>query len=105
VDNLKRDVLTTPVILRIALDTPLRRLFDYLPARDSTVKWNPACACACLSAVSAGGRGALGGHDVRAATRKTQAVLEVIDADPVIDAQVMQLLEWAAQYYHHPLGS
>ena len=24
----------TPVILRIALDTPLRRLFDYLPPRE-----------------------------------------------------------------------
>ena len=34
-------LLTTPVILRIALDTPLRRLFDYLPARDSTVKVEP----------------------------------------------------------------
>ena len=36
---------------------------------------------------------------------KLKSLLEVIDADPVIDAQVMQLLEWAAQYYHHPLGS
>jgi len=35
---------------------------------------------------------------------KLKSLLEVIDADPVIDAQVMQLLEWAAQYYHHPLG-
>ena len=35
---------------------------------------------------------------------KLKAVLEVIDATPVIDAQVMELLEWAAQYYHHPLG-
>jgi primosomal protein N' (replication factor Y) len=35
---------------------------------------------------------------------KLKAVLEVIDAEPVLDAQVMQLLEWAAQYYHHPLG-
>ena len=36
---------------------------------------------------------------------KLKAVLEVIDAEPVIDAPVMQLLEWAAQYYHHPLGA
>ena len=40
-DNLRRDDLTTPVILRIALDTPLRRLFDYLPARDSAVEMEP----------------------------------------------------------------
>ena len=35
---------------------------------------------------------------------KLKSVLEVIDATPVVDAQVMELLEWAAQYYHHPLG-
>ena len=34
-DNPERVTLTAPVILRIALDTPLRRLFDYLPPRDS----------------------------------------------------------------------
>jgi len=35
---------------------------------------------------------------------KLKSVLEIIDAIPVIDTQVMELLEWAAQYYHHPLG-
>ena len=105
-DNLKRDVLTTPVILRIALDTPLRRLFDYLPAADSTVE------------VEAGmrvrvpfGRQRLIGvvHSVTTTSdlpkEKLKPLLEVIDTAPVIDAQVMQLLEWAAQYYHHPLGA
>ena len=37
-------------------------------------------------------------------SEKLKSVLEVIDAEPVIDAQVLELLEWAAQYYHHPLG-
>ena len=105
-DNLKRDVLTTPVILRIALDTPLRRLFDYLPSADSTVE------------VEAGmrvrvpfGRQRLIGvvHSVTTTSdlpkEKLKPLLEVIDPAPVIDAPVMQLLEWAAQYYHHPLGS
>ena len=105
-DNLKRDVLTTPVILRIALDTPLRRLFDYLPARDSTVKVEPG-----MRVRVPFGRQRLVGvvHSVATTSdvpqEKLKSVLEVIDADPVIDAQVMQLLEWAAQYYHHPLGS
>ncbi len=40
-ENPKRDVLTTPVILRVALDTPLRRLFDYLPQRDSLITAEP----------------------------------------------------------------
>jgi primosomal protein N' (replication factor Y) (superfamily II helicase) len=106
VDNLKRDLLTTPVILRIALDTPLRRLFDYLPARDSAVKVVPG-----MRVRVPFGRQRLVGvvHSVATTSdlpqEKLKPLLEVIDADPVIDAQVMQLLEWAAQYYHHPLGS
>jgi len=106
VDNPKRDALTTPVILRIALDTPLRRLFDYLPARDSMITAEPG-----MRVRVPFGRQRLIGvvHSVAATSdlpeEKLKAVLEVIDAQPVIDAQVMQLLEWAAQYYHHPLGS
>src|SRR3954466_8251754 len=41
VDNLRREELTTPAVLRVALDTPLRRLFDYLPPRDSGVDAQP----------------------------------------------------------------
>ena len=105
-DNLERDILTTPVILRIALDTPLRRLFDYLPARDSTAKVEPG-----MRVRVPFGRQRLVGvvHSLAATSElpkeKLKSLLEVIDAEPVIDAQVMQLLEWAAQYYHHPLGS
>jgi primosomal protein N' (replication factor Y) len=31
-------------------------------------------------------------------------VLETLDEEPVLDARVLELAEWAAQYYHHPLG-
>jgi primosomal protein N' (replication factor Y) len=106
VDNLKRDTLTTAVILRVALDTPLRRLFDYLPAPNSTIAVEPG-----MRVRVPFGRQQLIGvvHSVTTTselpTEKLKAVLEVIDDAPVIDVQVMQLLEWAAQYYHHPLGS
>ena len=33
----EREALTTTPILRIALDTPLRRLFDYLPPPDGVI--------------------------------------------------------------------
>jgi len=106
VDNPKRDLLTEPAILRVALDTPLRRLFDYLPPRDSAASVEPG-----MRVRVPFGRQRLVGvvHSLAARselpTEKLKAVLEVIDAQPVIDAQVMQLLDWAAQYYHHPLGA
>jgi primosomal protein N' (replication factor Y) len=106
VDNPNRDDLTTTAIVRVALDTPLRRLFDYLPARDSTFVAQPG-----MRVRVPFGRQRLVGVVHSLADRselpreKLKPLLEVIDATPVIDGPVMQLLEWAAQYYHHPLGA
>jgi primosomal protein N' (replication factor Y) len=33
-----------------------------------------------------------------------KAVHELIDSGPLLDAALMQLLRWTADYYHHPLG-
>ena len=104
-ENLKRGILTNATILRVALDTPLRRLFDYLPAADSTASIEPGMRVR----VPFGRQRLVGVVRAIAATsevpaEKLKAVLEVIDATPVIEHQVMELLEWAAQYYHHPLG-
>ncbi len=35
---------------------------------------------------------------------KLKDVLEVLDAKPVLGTDLMQLLSWAARYYHHPIG-
>ncbi|MEZ5477560.1 MAG: hypothetical protein R3E95_08780 [Thiolinea sp.] len=33
-----------------------------------------------------------------------KAVLKVLDTQPLFDAVTLQLLSWAASYYHHPPG-
>jgi primosomal protein N' (replication factor Y) (superfamily II helicase) len=105
VDNLKGVALTTPKILRVALDTPLRRLFDYLPAQAG--RHEPKVGARVRVPF---GRQRLVGVIHSFAERseipreKLKPVLEVIDAEPVLDERVMGLLEFAAQYYHHPLG-
>jgi len=94
-----------PHVLRVALDVPLRRLFDYLPP--------PAGA----GSVALGarvrvpfGRQQLVGVVVEVAPRtdvpsaQLKAVLEVLDAQPVLDEHALALSQWAADYYHHPLG-
>jgi primosomal protein N' (replication factor Y) len=105
VENPERVTLTTTVILRIALDTPLRRLFDYLPPRDSlalpqvgTRVRVPFGRQRKVGIVIAHADGSDLPHE------KLKAVLEVLDDRPVLDQRVMELAEWAAQYYHHPLG-
>jgi primosomal protein N' (replication factor Y) len=96
--------MTAPV-LRIALDTPLRRLFDYLPP--------PAQAGAGEIGQRVRvpfGRQRLIGLVMEQAdsselpAARLKSVLEVLDAEPVLDRSAVELLRWAAEYYHHPIG-
>src|SRR6185312_3421273 len=36
---------------------------------------------------------------------RLKPVLEVLDPRPVLDTALLELLGWAAQYYHHPIGA
>jgi primosomal protein N' (replication factor Y) len=96
--------LTPPAILRVALDTPLRRLFDYLPCGDG-----PAPRPGTRVRVPFGRQrlvGVIHSHAERSElpSDKLKPVFEVLDEDPVIDARVLELLDFAAQYYHHSPG-
>jgi len=105
VDNLHGAALTNPEILRVALDTPLRRLFDYLPPAER--RHDPRIGARVRVPF---GRQRLVGviHSFAAGSElpreKLKPVLEVIDSEPVFDERVLGLLEFAAQYYHHPIG-
>ena len=95
----------TRAIVRVALNTPLRRLFDYLPAPDADRDPQPGVRVR----VPFGRQRLIGVVESCVATsevprEKLKAVLEVIDDEPVIDASVMELVRFAAQYYHHALG-
>jgi primosomal protein N' (replication factor Y) (superfamily II helicase) len=90
----------------VALDTPVRQLFDYLP---------PAAPGAASPALGARvrvpfGRQRLIGAIVGVADRselpgaRLKHILEVLDATPVLDDTALSLLQWAADYYHHPVG-
>jgi primosomal protein N' (replication factor Y) len=35
---------------------------------------------------------------------KLKSVLDVLDERPIVDSALLQLLQWAAGYYHHPIG-
>ncbi len=100
-----------PLILRIALDTPLRRVFDYSwPTQTST---DPPAAVALQPGMRVRvpfGRRQLIGVLVGTSPRsdvdpaKLKAAIEILDRRPVFDPVTFELLRWAADYYHHPLG-
>jgi primosomal protein N' (replication factor Y) len=96
------------MILQIALDTPLRRVFDYLPPAQtaSAYQWpRPGVRVSVPF-----GRQRLIGILVGIVSESTlpaaklRAVHGFLDERPVFDPVTFELLRWAADYYHHPLG-
>ena len=93
-------------ILRVAVDTPLRQLFDYLPP----TRCEPADLVPGVRVrVPFGRQRSVGvlievadGSTVPAA--KLRPALEILDSQPALDATVLGLALFAADYYHHPIG-
>jgi len=108
------------VILRVALDVPLRRLFDYLPPQSGVQEGSePQTALAGHAGdrVLPGmrirvpfGRQRLIGLVMEIASRtdvppeRVRPALEVLDSAPVMDEPALALLRWASDYYHQPVG-
>lgn len=93
-------------VLQIAVPTPLRRLFDYLPPQGvdiSTIQ--PGVRVR----VPFGARSLVGfvigvADKTDVPRSKLKAVQEVLDEQPLLPQDVYQLCNWAAEYYHYPLG-
>ena len=96
------------VILQIALDTPLRRVFDYLPPAQG--REGQALPLPGARVLVPFGRQRLIGilvgtvSETTVPLHKLKAALEFLDERPVFDPVTFELLRWAADYYHHPIG-
>ncbi|MBC7198751.1 MAG: primosomal protein N' [Pseudomonas balearica] len=93
-------------ILRLALPSPLRRLFDYLPPAGSrTAQLQPGVRVRVPF-----GRREVIGVLVELADRsevpadKLRPAREILDATPPLPPAMVRLCLWAAQYYQHSLG-
>ncbi len=92
-------------ILRIAIDTPLRRLFDYLPPAHLNVTPIPGIRIE----VPFGRRRVIGvlievtDHS-EVPESKLRRAYQLVDNEPVFDEHLFNLLQWSAQYYRHPIG-
>ena len=92
--------------LRVALPVPLRRLFDYrLPKSLPAQGVKPGMRVQ----VPFGNRRLVG---ILAATtsssdfpeNKLKPAFHILDEEPVLQPDIITLCEWAAHYYHAPLG-
>ncbi len=90
----------------MALDAPLRRLFDYRPPVDlATGELVPGARVRVPF-----GRQAMVGLIVEVAASselpasKLRHATELLDREPLLDPVTFELVRWAADYYHHPIG-
>src|SRR5258707_3419293 len=98
------------MILQIALDTPLRRVFDYRPPAEFVALGSDAALRLGVRVRVPFGRQQLIGILVRVASEsavaapKLKTALEILDEHSIVDPVTFDLLCWAAEYYHHPIG-
>ena len=90
--------------VKIAVKTPLYRVFDYLPPASGA-----RLEAGCRVRVPFGRRRAIGlvwesaGEAAIEATR-LKRVEKPLDREPVVPADILKLLKFAASYYQHPPG-
>jgi primosomal protein N' (replication factor Y) len=94
------------LILQVALDTPLRRVFDYLPPADTAGR---APKLGVRVSVPFGRRQLIGvlvgvTQASSISPAKLKPALALLDDEPVFDPVTFDLLRFASDYYHHPLG-
>jgi primosomal protein N' (replication factor Y) len=97
------------MILQIALDTPMRSVFDYRPPGEPAVPDLPVPRLGVRVRVPFGRRqliGILVGIAARSGVvaGKLKSALTILDQEPIVDPITFDLLRWAADYYHHPVG-
>lgn len=94
------------MILRIAIPAPLHRFFDYLPPENfSAEQLQPGLRIQ----VPFGKRKLIGFLIETTSTSdlpisKLKQAIAVLDEEPVLPKKILELIRWASDYYHHPLG-
>lgn len=93
-------------ILKVAIQTPLRRVFDYLlPDEINCSALKPGIRIK----VPFGRREVIGilldvvdHSEVPAA--KLKFIKQVLDLEPIFNKSMLKLCQWASNYYHYPIG-
>ncbi len=90
-------------VLKVAINAPLSRLFDYLPPQDA------ACLPGCRVLVPFGRQKVVGmvmalAPDTDVPASKLKPVAAVLDESPLLDEHDRWLIDFTSDYYHHPIG-
>ena len=101
---------TQPLILRVAVPSPLRRTFDYTMPQHSAPSGDSAVPIVgCRVSVSFGRRNLIGlvvetGHSSDFPIQQLKPINRVIDSTPLLPETLFNLFVWTANYYQYPIG-
>ena len=93
-----------PPVLKVAINVPLSRLFDYLPPADGTRPLPGARVRVPFGRQRQVGLVVAHARDSELPRNKIRRVLEVLDDAPLLREQDLWLLGFTSDYYHHPVG-
>ncbi len=93
-------------LLRVAVPSPLRRVFDYLPPDNQGLE-PPAPGTRVRVPFGSGTRvGVVLEHvdHTRVPRQRLKRISRILDREPLLDAESLAFLRWASDYFHHPMG-
>ncbi len=98
---------TKKIFLSVAIPTPLRPLFDYLPNENinyKTLKQGLRVSVPFGKQKNVTGIIVLIKNKTTYPENKLKKINNIIDDHPIINSEHLNLLIWASNYYHHPIG-
>src|SRR5258708_29543348 len=95
------------MILQVAMETPFRGVFEYRPPTSLASHGVPPVGVRVR--VPFGRQQLIGvlvgiASESAVAAPKLKAALEILDEHCIVDPVTFDLLRWASEYYHHPIG-
>lgn len=99
-----------PIILRVAVPTPLRRTFDYIFPENLTKKLDKGLPLPGSRVTIEFGRRTLTALVIEVtdssniAPNKIKPINDILDSSPIISSDLLKLFIWAANYYQYPIG-
>lgn len=96
------------LILRVAIPSPMRTYFDYLPPKETSSKTGSLMPGSRVL-VPFGKRNILGfvlahANGSNVGSIKLKAIIRALDEEPTVSPALLKTLIWASEYYQHPIG-
>lgn len=91
-------------IIRVALATPLRKLFDYLPLLSAPLPLPGARVRVPFGTKERIGVVAEIADHSDHPPNKLKCILECLDPEPLFSETILELIHWTSRYYHTSLG-